>query len=92
MANYLQIVNSLLPIYQRVHNPRIKRKLHATQMDVDLAKSRLTQNENSGRLENAGRWLAEKTPKNIIFIGDSHITHLKNCKQHTAYLISKTSS
>ncbi len=75
MANQA-IVNQLVPIYQRVVNPRRQHPLVYTLDDIALASF----NDDEARLKNAIPWQRANNPRPVLFIGDSHATHLKTMK------------
>ena len=83
MANYVKIAQTLMPIYQRVYNPRKEHRLYCTERDIEEANDRLASLEDDGRMNTATSYLNVKEPESIIFIGDSHATHLKSlCDKH----------
>ena len=80
MANQ-DIINRLVPIYQRVVNPRTKHILVYTLDDIAQANERVWFNDDEARLKNAIPWQSTHTPRPVLFIGDSHATHLKSLNQ-----------
>ena len=79
MANQA-IINQLVPIYQRVVNPRISHPLVYTLEDIAQANDRVWFNDDEARLKNAIPWQSTNQPRPVLFIGDSHATHLKSLK------------
>ena len=68
----------LMPIYQRVINPRLRHPLVCSLEDIKLANSRLDMSDRASGIFSTKAWLRKYGPAPILFVGDSHCIHLRD--------------